>query len=118
MSKSLGNGINPLDIIESSGADALRFSLIYGITRGNDIKYSDDKLKRATNFNNKIWNAARYIVFNPCFDLVDNTLQLEDILNKKEELKVEDKWIIHEYMNILKQVENDLGTYDFRSCIR
>ena len=62
MSKSLGNGIDPIEIIDKYGADALRFSVLSGTTMGNDIRYMPEKLEQASNFANKIWNAAKFII--------------------------------------------------------
>ena len=64
MSKSLGNGIDPLEIIEKYSTDALRFSLILGISPGNDIRYMPEKLDQASNFANKLWNAAKFVTMN------------------------------------------------------
>ena len=64
MSKSLGNGIDPIEIIDKYGADALRFSVLSGTTMGNDIRYMPEKLEQASNFANKIWNAAKFITNN------------------------------------------------------
>ena len=64
MSKSLGNGIDPLEVIDQYGADALRFMLIDGSTPGNDMRYSEEKVKAARNFANKLWNAARFVLMN------------------------------------------------------
>ena len=64
MSKSLGNGIDPIEIIDQYGADALRFSVLSGTTMGNDIRYMPEKLEQASNFANKIWNAAKFIIMN------------------------------------------------------
>jgi valyl-tRNA synthetase len=64
MSKSLGNGIDPLDVIEKYGADALRFALTSGNSPGNDMRFSYEKIDAARNFNNKIWNAARFVRMN------------------------------------------------------
>ena len=64
MSKTLGNGIDPLDIIDKYGADSLRFSVLSGTTMGNDIRFMSEKLEQASNFANKIWNAAKFIIMN------------------------------------------------------
>ena len=64
MSKSLGNGIDPLEIIDKYGTDALRLSLIMGITPGNDIRYMPEKLESASNFANKLWNASKFVLMN------------------------------------------------------
>lgn len=84
MSKSLGNGIDPLEIIEKYGADALRFSLAVGISPGNDTRFSSDKVESARNFTNKIWNASRFVLMN-----VDSTYEID-----KNKLSLADKWIL------------------------
>ncbi len=105
MSKSLGNGIDPLEIIEKYGTDALRFSLILGISPGNDIRFMPEKLEQASNFANKLWNAARFVLMN-----------LEDFdENAKvsiENLKEEDKWIISKLNTLAKEVRNNLDNYE------
>ena len=83
MSKSLGNGIDPIEIIDEYGADALRFSVLSGTTMGNDIRYMPEKLEQASNFANKIWNAAKFVIANT---------DKEEVANfKKEDLSIEDK---------------------------
>jgi valyl-tRNA synthetase len=95
MSKSLGNGIDPLEIIEQYGADALRFMLMNGITPGNDMRFVTEKLESSRNFANKLWNASRFVIMNltdendEFYPMADDTAG--DILNK---LKDEDKWIL------------------------
>ena len=73
MSKTLGNGVDPLDVIDQYGTDSLRMSLILGTTPGNDIRYSSDKVEAASNFANKLWNASKFVL-----------MQLEDIEEFKE----------------------------------
>ena len=106
MSKSLGNGVDPLEVIEKYGTDALRFSIILGTSPGNDIRYSEEKLDSAKNFANKIWNAAKFVLMN-----------LEDIQEKIEEpkiseLKTEDKWILSTLNNLTKEVETNLEKFE------
>ena len=102
MSKSLGNGIDPLEIVEQYSTDALRFSLIMGITAGNDIRYMPEKLDSAKNFANKLWNASKFALMN-----------LEDYNGEiVEELCEEDKWIISKLNNIVKEVTVNLDKYD------
>lgn len=104
MSKSLGNGIDPLEIVENYSADALRFSLIMGITAGNDIRYMPEKLDSAKNFANKLWNASKFVLMN-----------LEDYNEKNvlmEELCNEDKWIISKLNTLVKETTNNLENYD------
>lgn len=117
MSKTLGNGIDPLDVIEKYGADALRFSVLSGTTMGNDIKYMPEKLEQASNFANKIWNAAKFITMNAVSD--------EEIIKFKEEnydfktkkykegsLKIEDKWIINRLDKLITEVTKNIENYD------
>ena len=88
MSKTLGNGIDPLEVIDEYGADSLRFSVLSGTTMGNDIKYMPEKLEQASNFSNKIWNAAKFVI-NASKEVKD-----EDILNYNlSDLKIEHKWM-------------------------
>ena len=108
MSKSLGNGIDPLEIIEKYSTDALRFSLILGISPGNDIRYMPEKLEQASNFANKLWNAAKFVTTN----LVED----EEIINfetqKTKCLKIEDKWIIKKLNDLIKNVTQNIEDYD------
>lgn len=87
MSKSLGNGIDPLDVIENYGADALRFMLMTGIAPGNDTRFNYDRLESSRNFANKLWNASRFVLMNIDGGLTDKE-------SAKESYKTEDKWII------------------------
>ena len=108
MSKSLGNGIDPLEIIEKYSTDALRFSLILGISPGNDIRKKKKKLEQASNFANKLWNAAKFVTTN----LVED----EEIINfeaqKTKFLKIEDKWIIKKLNDLIKNVTQNIEDYD------
>jgi len=105
MSKSLGNGIDPLEVIGKYGTDALRFSLILGITPGNDIRFMLEKLEQASNFANKLWNAARFVLMNlEDFD--------ENASISIEQLKEEDKWIISKLNSLVKEVRNNLDSYE------
>ena len=100
MSKTLGNGIDPLDVIEQYGADALRFSVLSGSTMGNDIKYMPEKLEQASNFANKIWNAARFILMN-----VDENFKQVDIANIKSK-DIFDKWILDELNHLTRRINS------------
>ena len=104
MSKSLGNGIDPLVIIEKYGADALRFSLLQGVATGNDIRYSDAKVQSAAAFINKIWNASRYVITN-C-----EGRQIKPI----EEVKLghADKWIISKLQSAIRDVTLALDKFE------
>lgn len=105
MSKSLNNGIDPLDIIEEYGADALRYSLVVGNTPGNDLRFFEKKVLAYRNFANKIWNATRFIFMN-----------LEDNKNYKlnfENLLLEDKWILSRYNETIGEIEKNLEKFEF-----
>ncbi len=109
MSKTLGNGVDPLEVIEQYGADALRFSVLSGSTMGNDIKYMPEKLEQASNFANKIWNAAKFITMNAVSD--------EEVINfantfKQEDLKIEDKWILNKLNELISEVTKNIDNYD------
>ena len=104
MSKSLGNGIDPLEIIDKYGADALRFALATGNSPGNDMRFSDEKIEAARNFNNKIWNAARFVLMN---------LDIEKVtLPDPAELETEDKWILSRLNTVIAEVCDNLDHYE------
>ena len=109
MSKSLGNGIDPLEIIEKYGSDALRFSLIYGISAGNDIRYMPEKLELASNFANKLWNASKFVLGNISENADEKYLESEEIPNN---LAYEDKWILSKLNTVIKEVTNNIENYD------
>ena len=109
MSKSLGNGIDPLEIIDKYGTDALRFSLIYGISAGNDIRYMPEKLDLASNFANKLWNASKFVLGNIKEDIDVSFMQSEEIPTN---LAYEDKWILSKLNNIIKEITTNLDNYD------
>lgn len=113
MSKSLGNGIDPLEIIEQYGADALRFMLMTGITPGNDMRFKDDKLESARNFANKLWNASRFVIMN-LQDEEGNFKEMAcgcDGLDNVT-LRDEDKWIIARVNDAVKYVTNTMEKFD------
>ena len=83
MSKTLGNGVDPLEVIDKYGADSLRFSVLSGTTMGNDIRYMPEKLEQAANFSNKLWNASKFVLMN-----LEDAKDLSKIDLK--ELKIED----------------------------
>ncbi len=103
MSKSLGNGIDPMDIINECGADSLRFSLVQNMTLGNDVKYSKDKAVATKNFANKIWNASKFVLAN-----IDESLK--DY--QKENLHIEDKWILNKLDKLTLDVTNHIEKYE------
>ena len=104
MSKSLGNGIDPLKIIDEYGADALRFALATGNSPGNDMRFSDEKIEAARNFANKLWNASRFVRMNLTIDHVE--------LPATGKLAPEDKWILTEYNRTVAAVQNALNSYE------
>ncbi len=103
MSKSLGNGIDPLEIIEKYGTDALRFSLVLGISPGNDIRYMPEKLESAANFANKLWNASKFVLGN---------LEEIDYDTIPQKLCYEDKWILSKLNKLIKETTINLNNYD------
>ena len=115
MSKSLGNGIDPLDIIEKYGADALRFSLILGISAGNDIRYMPEKLEQASNFANKLWNASKFVTMNLSNDEKIRKFSLKAFNNgtyNSEMLRLEDKWILNKLDKLVAEVTKNIENYD------
>ena len=104
MSKSLGNGIDPLEIVEKYGADALRFALATGNSPGNDMRFSDEKIEAARNFANKLWNAARFVLMN---------LEIDDIvLPPLSRLAAEDKWILARLNETAAAVRANLDKFE------
>ena len=104
MSKSLGNGIDPLEVIEKYGADSLRLSLLTGVAPGNDMRYSDTKVEACRNFINKLWNATRFVLMN-----VEgfNIKPIEEV-----KLAPADKWIISKLENCIREVTTNLNKYE------
>ncbi len=109
MSKSLGNGIDPIEIIDQYGTDSLRFSLILGISPGNDIRYMPEKLEAASNFANKLWNASKFVLMN-LEDAQEAVLQKEPI--QIEKLHYMDKWILDRMNTLVKEVTQNLDNFD------
>ena len=104
MSKSLGNGIDPLEIIDKYGADALRYALATGNSPGNDMRFSDEKIEAARNFANKLWNASRFVRMNLTIDEVK--------LPVADKLALEDKWILNEFNNLVASVTSALDRFE------
>ena len=104
MSKSLGNGIDPLEIIELYGADTLRFALATGNSPGNDMRFSDEKVKSSRNFANKIWNASRFILMNLPEEITHCKLP--------ENLETEDKWVLSLYNKLVKEVTDNMEKFE------
>lgn len=109
MSKTLGNGIDPIEIIDEYGADALRYSVLSGTTMGNDIRYMPEKLEQASNFENKIWNAAKFIIMNiPNEEKVKETMKSLETSN----LTLEDKWILNKLDKLVAEITRNIENYD------
>ena len=104
MSKSLGNGIDPLELAEKYGADALRFNLITGNSPGNDMRFYVEKCEAMRNFANKIWNASRYVLMNLKID--------EPGLPAMEDLELEDKWVLSKLNTLIREVTANLDAYE------
>ncbi len=104
MSKSLGNGIDPLEIIDQYGADALRFTLATGNAPGNDMRFYMERVEASRNFANKIWNASRFTLMN--LDITENKLPCAS------ELQLEDKWILSKYNTVVKEVTENLDKFE------
>ena len=116
MSKTLGNGIDPLEVIDEYGTDSLRFSLVSGTTAGNDIRYMPEKLDQASNFANKVWNAAKFITMNLaedekvrefCYEVYEKDKKYNPDL-----LRIEDKWILNRLDKLVQDVTRNIENYD------
>ena len=110
MSKSLGNGIDPLEVIDKYGADALRFTLVTGNSPGNDMRFSDEKVGASRNFANKLWNAARYVLMN----LGEN----EPAPHIPENLALEDKWILSKFNTLAKEITDNLEKFELGIAVQ
>ena len=104
MSKSLGNGIDPLEMAEKYGADALRFNLITGNSPGNDMRFYVEKCEAMRNFANKIWNASRYVLMNLTVE--------ENSLPDAADLEIEDKWVLSKLNTLIKEVTENMDAYE------
>ena len=110
MSKSLGNGVDPLEVIDTYGADALRFSLATGNSPGNDMRYIPERVEASRNFANKIWNAARFILMN---------LEDDEVLPlNTADLALEDKWIISKYNTLVRDVTENLERFELGMAVQ
>ena len=110
MSKSLGNGIDPLEIVEKYGADALRFTLATGNAPGNDMRFYIERVEASRNFANKIWNASRFTLMN--LDIDENKLPSAD------DLQLEDKWILSKYNTLVKEVTDNLDKFELGMAVQ
>ena len=110
MSKSLGNGIDPLEIVEKYGADALRFTLATGNAPGNDMRFYIERVEASRNFANKIWNASRFTLMN--LDITENKLP------ETKDLQLEDKWILSKYNNLVKEVTDNLDKFELGIAVQ
>jgi len=103
MSKSLGNGVDPLEVIDKYGADALRFSLVMGVSPGNDTRYSEAKVESARNFANKVWNASRFVLMN-----VTEKVEMQPGM-----LTTADKWILTRFQDAARQISGNMEEGEF-----
>ncbi len=110
MSKSLGNGIDPLEIINEYGTDVLRLTLITGNSAGNDLKFSMKRIESNRTFLNKLWNATRFVLMN-----IDD---VNDVKFEKEKLTTVDKWILSSANNLVKDVTNNIENYDLGIAVQ
>ena len=106
MSKSLGNGIDPIEVIDKYGTDALRFSLILGISPGNDIRYMPEKLEAASNFANKLWNASKFVLGN-----LENYKEVE-FKDIEKSLTYSDKWILSKLNKLVLDITNNIDGFE------
>ncbi len=104
MSKSLGNGVDPIDVVNEYGADALRFTLITGNSPGNDMRYDEKRILASRNFANKLWNASRFVLMN--------IEEGDDLEFKGENLELEDKWILKRLNDVIIDVSKNLDKYE------
>ena len=112
MSKSLGNGVDPIEVIEEFGADALRFSLVIGTSPGNDTRYRPEKVEAYRNFANKIWNVSRFALMN-LSDFQPDGVDLDEL-----ELSLPDKWILSRYQGVIEETTRWLDRYDLGEAAR
>ncbi len=108
MSKSLGNGVDPLEVIEDYGADALRFMLITGNTPGNDMRFREERLEASRNFANKIWNAARFMLMH-----LEESDGLDITRYQPEDFTLAEKWILQRFNDVIAEVNKNMEKYLF-----
>jgi len=106
MSKSLGNGVDPMDVIEEYGCDSLRYFLSTSTSNGQDLRYDEEKIKSTWNFINKLWNASRYVLMN-----IDSLKEA-----RLENIDTHDKWILTKYENTIKEVTKFMDKYEFNNA--
>ena len=109
MSKSLGNGVDPLEVIEKYGADSFRYALVQGTTPGNDTRYLPDKVEAGRNFANKLWNASRFAMMN---------FGEKKLVHDSSKMTIEDKWIISRSNRTVKEVTDSMNKYEFGIAIQ
>ena len=122
MSKTLGNGVDPIEVIDEYGADSLRFSVLSGTTMGNDIRYMPEKLEQASNFANKMWNAAKFIIMNTpekekLIKFREESYNEKENSYKEDSLKLIDKWIINKTNKLVKEITTNIENYDLGIAI-
>ncbi|MBU2214665.1 valine--tRNA ligase [Patescibacteria group bacterium] len=116
MSKSKGNGIDPIEMIEKFGTDAVRLSLLIGSTPGNDARLSEEKIASYRNFVNKLWNISKYVIFNFLPHIAGSIFNKFSIFNfqlNTSKLTLADQWVLEKFNNLIKEVDKDLTNYNF-----
>ena len=111
MSKSLGNGIDPLEMIEKYGCDALRMNMVTGNSPGNDMRFYVERCEAMRNFANKLWNASRYVMMNLCEDAVNELPALE-------KLEIADKWVLSKLNNLIAEVTENMDKYELGVAVQ
>ena len=122
MSKTLGNGVDPIEVIDQYGADSLRFSVLSGTTMGNDIRYMPEKLEQASNFSNKMWNAAKFIIMNTperekLIKFREENYNEKENSYKEDSLKLIDKWILNKTNKLIAEITTNIENYDLGIAI-
>ncbi len=123
MSKSLGNGVDPLEVIDKYGTDALRFSLVLGTSPGNDIRYTPEKLESAANFANKLWNAAKFIKMNieseeEILEFRKDNYNEDKNIHNSAALCLEDKWILNKLDRLITEVNKNIDKYELGMALQ
>ena len=119
MSKSLGNGIDPLEVIEKNGADTLRFTLVTGNTPGNDMRFYAERVESSRNFANKLWNASRFVLMNlEDVDKIEQLVQYGKLAREADSFTLADKWILSRFFKTVNEVTRNLERFELGEAAR
>ena len=119
MSKSLGNGIDPLEVIEKNGADTLRFTLVTGNTPGNDMRFYAERVESSRNFANKLWNASRFVLMNlDDVDKIEQLVQYGKTARENDSFTLADKWILSRFAKTVNEVTRNLDRFELGEAAR